>query len=637
MIRFRLSPRTALVAPAPAVIIDPEPPVADPLARGVAIAKVRIALRASIGILSAGIVAVALILLALSYDGAGWAFTFTPPALGWAAATLALTLNGVALRLRFQRGAQTDDDAMRTVRRLVANAGAMGAAWGSSAFLLLPSPSLAQDGFLLIAVAMVMIAGAVPQSVHRPLVTAYCASLALVFAAGLARLGEPLHVLLAIGYVAYGAAVLMVARNQEHAAAASIELGLRNDELLAQRTFQRHAAERAQAEAEEARERAEKAHKSKSTFIAAVSHDLRQPMHALVQYVGHLKRVNRDPFTESTIDKIETSVGAMADLLNTVLDFSKIAMGSVKPVIEPVHAGRLLDSVETQVRPLAHAKGLALHIECRASHLLGDAVLVERMLRNIAQNAVRYTPAGAITIRAVARGAVTRLLVADTGIGIPSAERERIFDEYYQVDNPARDRRKGLGLGLAIVRDLAELQQARVRLKSVVGRGSCFMLEFPTAPLARRVEPLRRAGAPFDCVRGAFVVLIEDDPLARSAVVTTLQDFGCRVLAVASGVEALHALATAEFAPQLVISDYRLEDGATGLEAIRMVQENQSVLYGADFRLPALVISGDTSPQELESVSAAGYPMLHKPVPVDRLYEAINRMLAPLMAVERQA
>jgi two-component system, sensor histidine kinase len=268
--------------------------------------------------------------------------------------------------------------------------------------------------------------------------------------------------------------------------------------------------------------------------------------------------------------------------------------------------------------------------------VLSDAVLLERVVRNIAQNAVRYTESGSVTIRATQRGHIIRILVSDSGIGIPASEKQRIFEEYYQVNNQARDRRKGLGLGLAIVRELAELLAIRIRLKTVAGHGSTFVIDVrradgPPVAAASVSEP-----PSIDYVKGAFVVLIDDDPMARDGVATTLKDFGCRVLAVASGVDALHALVDAEFPPQVIVADYRLEGGQTGLDAIAMVVENQVALCGESFRLPALLISGDTSPQELKRVFDAGYHMLHKPVSIELLHRELNSVLESMTLASAQ-
>lgn len=584
---------------------------------------------------AAGLAGVAIGLIGMSHVGPGWNFRFDSYLLAWAAITALTIVAKSSYALWVERGGQSDEGAIATVRIHAMNFAVSGACWGSSAWLLLPARSVQQDAFLLAGMAMVMMGAAGAQAVCRPVVLGFTGALCLVFVTGLLRLGDLFHLSLGFGFAVYAVVVLMFARNQELAVTRAIELALENEQLLAEKSAEQQATQSARAAAEQARERAEKADRTKTNFIAATSHDLRQPMHALVQYVEHLRRTCTDRLSLATIGRIEESVAAMENLLNGVLDFSKISMGAIKPDIRVVAVDRMLRSVETQIRPLAHAKGLELRVESHRGCCRSDEVLLERIVRNIAQNAVRYTASGSVVLRAATRGDTVRVLVADSGIGIPASEKQRIFDEYYQVDNRARDRRKGLGLGLAIVRDLARLLHVRIRLKSLPGSGSTFAIEIPSAQVESVVEDPQPGPAPRDFVRGAFVVLIDDDPLALDGLGTTLRDFGCRVLAARSVADAMHSLSQAEFAPQIVLSDYRLAGAESGLKAIEIVIENQRALYGESFPLPALVMSGDTSPEELERVARAGYPMLHKPVGAQRLYQALNTALQSVAEAQR--
>lgn len=233
------------------------------------------------------------------------------------------------------------------------------------------------------------------------------------------------------------------------------------------------------------------------------------------------------------------------------------------------------------------------------------------------------TPGGRVTVRARVRAGKVRVLVADTGIGIAASEQTRIFETFYQIGNSARDRSLGLGLGLAIVRDLATLLGLRIRLKSRLGHGTVFVVDIPIGQDEPAALLTVQAAAP-DRVVGAFVVLIDDDPMAREAMAVTLRDLGCRLLVAESEAEALRQLESAEFPPQVVLTDYRLGNGRTGLQAIAGIGKKMEDTYGADFMPIALVISGDTSPGELSKVSAAGYTMLHKPVSLDQLRRALN-------------
>ncbi|MFP5406390.1 MAG: sensor histidine kinase, partial [Gammaproteobacteria bacterium] len=483
-------------------------------------------IRSAIGVMprnaAAGVAGVAIGVLGMGYTGAGAQFRAEWPLILWAAMVLSVISIGIVLAVSFNQAEHSDEEAIRSSRANVVVFALSGAAWGCSSWLLLPGTTFHQDAFLLAGISLVLMGGSGAQAVHRPLVLGFSLSLAVVFITGMVRLFDPIHLLLSLEFAVYTGLVLVYTRSQEAVVTMAIELALENEELLAQRTEQERCARLARSVAEQAREQAEKADRSKTNFIAATSHDLRQPMHALVQYVGHLRRSCRDPLAEPTIDRMEDSIAAMENLLNGVLDFTKISMGAIKPDIRVFPVDHLLRSVDTQIRPLAQAKGLAFRVESDGGHVESDEILLERIIRNVGQNAVRYTESGTVVIRARLRGALVRVLVCDSGIGVPAAEHGRIFEEYYQVDNHARDRRKGLGLGLAIVRDLARLLELRVRVKSAPGRGSTFAIEAPRARSAAPVTAAAQESRQMDFVRGAFAVLIDDDPLALDGLAVTL-------------------------------------------------------------------------------------------------------------------
>jgi CheY-like chemotaxis protein len=349
----------------------------------------------------------------------------------------------------------------------------------------------------------------------------------------------------------------------------------------------------------------------------------------LVQYFGHLKRKNQDPSLDETVSRIGKSLDSMQDLLDRILEVSKLMMGSVKPSPAAFDISKLVDHIDAQLRPTAEGKGLQLETESVHCYVHTDEVLLERILRNITLNAVRYTRHGKVLVRARRRGALVVVKVLDTGIGIPKDQRDRIFEAFYQLGNTARDRRRGLGLGLAIVRQLSELLQIPVRLRSKEGKGSVFSIQLPVAS-RKRVETRFPQINDRDFTRDAYVVLIDDNAESLEATDTTLTEFGCHVVSAASGPEAIERLQGQEFVPHLVISDYRLADGETGLDAIGAVIANQRALYGDDFAVSALVLSGDTAPAELQRVQQAGIRMLHKPVQPEDLWCAVNAELRAL-------
>ena len=422
--------------------------------------QIRAVIAANTKAAAAGIPAAAFVAAGIIWGaGAGAA----PMAVAWAAVASALALYGMFLGVRFNVRVRSDEEAYAWGDRLTVLALVSGFVWGSVAWLFLPAPTVqhpwaqclsAQEVWIVMAVGVTVLGGAGAQAVYRPLVTCFVLTTLGIFSAGLIRVADPFHFLLAAGGFFYAAIVLLFARSQELAVSRSIALGLEKEALLGDRTAQYLVAQQAQQAAEDARQFAEQADRSKTAFIAAASHDLRQPMHALSQYVHHLQRRTTAPDDHATVEKIQRALGAMEDLLNAVLDFSKFTIGSVKPVIAPVSLHELFARIELQVRPEATEKGLQLRFLDTSLVANTDAILLERVLRNFLSNAVTHTAAGGIRVRAVRRPSGIAIQVFDTGPGIPRADRARIFDEYVQLDNPARDRRKGLGLGLAIVRQI---------------------------------------------------------------------------------------------------------------------------------------------------------------------------------------
>lgn len=550
------------------------------------------------------------------------------------------------------------------------NATYCAACWGLASWLMLPNQNLHAEAFLVVATAMVFMGGAASQAVSRPVLFAFLLPATAVFSSGLFRLGDFFHILLGIAFPLLAYVIVSAARNQQDAVETATVLRIRSVRLAAEKSEQQVLAERvrghvevllaekieqqnradsarleaelarenavrqqsladsARQEAEQAREEAERANQGKTAFLTAASHDLRQPMHALVQYFGHLQRRNRDASLTETLERSSKALDAMQDLLDSILEVSKLMMGGIRPRIGPLSIQSVLERLDAQLRPLAESKGLSFVMQDDNTWVNTDEVLLERILRNIVINAIRYTSGGEVHVQCCLESDKLVVRVADTGIGIKEENLERIFEEFFQVENDARDRRKGLGLGLSIVRQLCALLDLKVMVESTYGVGSIFSVYVPISEkaLARH----RAVAAGHDYVKGSFVLLIEDDEASLRATSETLKELGCRVLAVGSGMEAIEKLQGQEFAPQLVLSDYRLEYGQTGIDAIRMVYDNQRALYGDEFLLAALVISGDTAPEELLNVQRAGYQMLHKPVKVEILHRAMNNELREL-------
>jgi|GEM_PF-532530 len=363
--------------------------------------------------------------------------------------------------------------------------------------------------------------------------------------------------------------------------------------------------ERRQWEIREARDRAEQANVAKSRFLAAASHDLRQPLQALVMFFDLLSRRNRDPKLSDLIDKIGQSLGAFQDMLNTLLDISKLDAGIMHPETGPVALGPVLARLDDEFAPMAEAAGLILVTMPTGLVALTDQGLLERMLRNLLSNAIQYTQRGRVLLGCRRSGTAIRLQVHDTGIGIPEDQLEAIFGEYYQIDNLARDRHHGLGLGLAIVHRLSRLLDHPVRVRSMPGRGTMFEVEVPRAhaPAVAATWPVPVAAA-----SSGLIALLDDNPEVLRALQMSLEGFGHQVIAATDTGRLAHTLRQSGRSPDIIMADFRLAGGDTGSDAIRVLRAH----FGAD--IPGILLTGDTSPERLREATGSGFRLLHKPI-----------------------
>lgn len=369
------------------------------------------------------------------------------------------------------------------------------------------------------------------------------------------------------------------------------------------------------------KEEAERANMAKSRFLAVASHDLRQPMHALGLFIGEFSQQQLDARSKYLLQQVTASAEAMEDLLDSLLDISRLDAGALEPRIRPFPLQPLLDRVEASQRPIADEKGLELKIRPTPAWTLSDPVLCERILSNLVSNAVRHTRTGRVLVACRRRGNTLRIEVRDSGGGIPLESQTIIFQEFVQLDNPGRTRERGLGLGLAIVRKLTDLLSHPLHLNSAPGRGSVFAVEIPTcAPHPEHVSESDHIREPGD-VHGLKVAVIDNDPLALAAIEGLLLSWNCKVIACSDHDSVVDALSR-HGPPQVVISDYRLGESESGLHAIAALRQR----FGET--LPAALITGDTAPQTLDSARKAGLPVLRKPVRPARLRALLNRIAA---------
>ena len=366
---------------------------------------------------------------------------------------------------------------------------------------------------------------------------------------------------------------------------------------------------------------AEEANLAKSRFLAAASHDLRQPVHALSLSVGALHALRLPDAAAELVDHIEQSVEALDGLFTALLDISRLDAGVITPEPRAFAIQPVLDRMYRDHALEAAAKGVALRVVPCSLHVQTDPVLFERVLRNLVSNAVRYTDRGRVLI-GCRRGAAVRVEVWDTGRGIPPRLQEAVFQEFFQVDNQQRDRRAGLGLGLAIVRRLTALLDIDLALRSEEGSGSVFSLSLRAADPVVRVDPAPAERADAVPPGRGFILVVDDEPAIQAAMRALLTGWGYDVLAAGSCAEMLQLLAFCPTQPGLLICDYRLRDGENGIATVERLQSE----YNDD--LPAILVTGDTAPERLLEAQASGLMLLHKPVEHGRLRFAIEQSLA---------
>ncbi len=379
----------------------------------------------------------------------------------------------------------------------------------------------------------------------------------------------------------------------------------------------------AQAALAEARREADKANVAKSKFLAAASHDLRQPVQSLMLLMEALSTRATDPAMRKILTTMDRALGALKMLLDGLLDVSRLEAGAVEPKRAVFPVTELLDRIAANSRPVAVRKGLLLHISPCGAYVDSDPMLLGRILQNLVENALRYTSRGRVLVGCRRRGAVLRIEVWDTGIGIPADRQEDIFQEFVQVGNASRDRDQGLGLGLAVVRRLARMLNHPVSLRSAPGQGSVFRVE---VPLAEPPAPSKTLPAGFPVTArmraGARVLVVEDDPIVREGLCAMIRQWGHEVHPAGSFGEAVETLRRHPD-PDVIVADYRLGEGHTGTETIREVRRLSKR------PIPGILVTGDTAPDRLAEAEAGKFRILHKPVMAEDLRSALALALAP--------
>ncbi|MFZ2161689.1 MAG: hybrid sensor histidine kinase/response regulator [Sideroxyarcus sp.] len=488
--------------------------------------------------------------------------------------------------------------------------------WGSVGVLMFAPGDFAYQA-LLICVVMGMTAGAATSNpFHPPSMFIYLIGIILPLLGRLAWENDQTHWILFIMLSMFCIYVLKSSMELISTFEQSQRRRFEN-ELLVGALLERKR------EAEASRQAAEQANQAKSKFLATASHDLRQPLQALRLFSDALLDTAKEKETMRLAGQIGKSVNALVDMFDDLLDVSRLDAGIVEPRKQHFMMGTLFDRIYGDFAPLAQAKGLSFELPMCAGSACGkqdscnvvinsDPFLLERMLRNLISNAIRYTDSGGVAVRCNRMPDKLGLEVADTGIGIRADTLPHIFEEYYQADNPHRDRRKGLGLGLAIVRRIEGLLECKVQVRSEPGVGSVFSFEVPIGDSSNLAQPFVITHSHYD-LNGTVVALVEDDQDIREQTVELMEQWGCKVVAGEFAADVMRKLDIAELRPDLLVCDYRLPHGMTAIHVIAQARE----LWGN--ALPAVVLTGDTASEALHEIHDSGAILLHKPIAPMRL------------------
>jgi len=417
------------------------------------------------------------------------------------------------------------------------------------------------------------------------------------------------------------AMTMLLGRNYRQSFESIVGLKLRTEALAVQLGAEKAVADAARAEAEVA-------NRAKTQFFAAASHDLRQPLHAMGLFAEALRARSHDAEVAQLVNSINESVDALEGLFSELLDITKIDSGGVE--VHPVdfELADIFRKVRLHFEPAAFEKGLELRVRGGDRVAFADPLLVERIVRNLVSNAIRYTSDGSVLVSCRRHGERLLLQVWDTGPGIRADERARVFDEFYQVPGtPAvgAEQKKGLGLGLAIVKRLAALMDAPLELRSTEGRGTVFTLRLPVGKAPRAAERALGTRAPAGVtLAGRTIVIVEDEPAVRQGLEVLLAAWGATTVSLdsAAATSAWAASADPAVPPALVIADYRLEDGATGVAAIAAVRRR----FGN--AVPAIVVTGSTMTGHEKDALEHDFHLLIKPVLPNKLRAMIAFKLA---------
>lgn len=496
-------------------------------------------------------------------------------------------------------------DMARWARYAVISSVLAGLIWGAGGIVLNVPENLSYQIVVLLVTTGLAFTSTYLSSAYLPAYRAFVyptfALAALPFLWG----GDFWHVAVGLATLAAVPPVVRYAGQLCHALRASIEVRLRNAELVEELRAQKKAADEANV--------------AKSRFLAVASHDLRQPLHSLELFVQALEDTPLPAHAQQLVGNVRRSVDSMEELFDGLLDISRLDAGVVRAREEVIALAELFERLSFEYATIAQRKGLRLRVMKTSLCVRSDPTLLARILRNLVANAVRYTDRGRVTVGCRRRGDRVSIEVWDTGPGIPAEKCAEIFQEFTQLGNPERDRRKGLGLGLAIVERLAKLLGHSVLLRSRVGKGSVFAVSVARGHMGAILEPARRITGHFD-LKGRLVLLVHGKPVVQEEISELLRSWSCEVVAAGSLTQMMGMLGGLPRAPDLIISEHEAHSDS-GTAVVELLRNE------FNFEVPALLVGLTAESAGAGADARGGVPILYWPCNAGRLRTLISNLL----------
>jgi len=480
-----------------------------------------------------------------------------------------------------------------------------GATWGAAALFFQDPSAPIYSVFLICALTGYISVTILSNTLYLPQFYGFVLCATLAFVLSYLILGGSFYAVICVYAVLYSSVMIVFGRIANRNYVDSKRLEFENKELLQKVTYEKRQADKANAE--------------KSHFLATTSHDLRQPLHAMGLYIDVLESRMENVTDIEVVNKLKLSGQALNELLHGLLDISRLDAGALTHNPQHISLASVIDRLVEEFATEFADAGLELVVEVDDRHYVyADVVLLTRVARNLLSNALKYTPEGFVRIKSVEIGNITELAIVDSGIGVPEDEIESIFSEFTQLHNPERDRSKGLGLGLSIVRRLCELQEISYRFESQVGKGSSVTLCLPKGEFAMR--PLqKKSNAP--AVSDLAILFVDDEQSIRDGMRMMIQSWRCTPLIASNCEEAMLLIHEHNDSIDLIISDLRLRNNENGVDLINSIREE------LNHEVPAIVVTGDTAADRIALALSANVLLMHKPIQAETLREQIAALV----------